>query len=139
MADNSILKERSKIWKGWWKKNDCWKNPNSLFVFGDNDIGKGCGGQAIIRYECNSIGIPTKKIPSNAQSSFYTDDEYQDNCNKIDKAINKIAERVEENQYTTILFPEDGLGTGLARLNTNAPKTLEYLNQRLSDVFGIEY
>lgn len=34
------------------------------------------GGQAIIRGLPNTIGIPTKKYPSNLKSSFYTDDEY---------------------------------------------------------------
>ena len=50
--------------KGWWSKEDCNKNPKALFVFGDNDIEKGIGGQAVIRNCTNTIGIPTKKYPS---------------------------------------------------------------------------
>lgn len=36
-------------------------NRDVYFVFGDNLIGEGKGGQAIIREEPNTIGVPTKR------------------------------------------------------------------------------
>lgn len=49
------------IYPSFWTVAIVRQYPNALFVFGDNDCGKGTGGQAIIRNEPNSIGLPTKK------------------------------------------------------------------------------
>lgn len=79
-----------KIFKGYWTINDVKKMSDYLFVFGDNDIKLGKGGQAIIRDEPNTIGIPTKKYPNNKSNSFYYDTQYEQNIIKIDRAINNI-------------------------------------------------
>ena len=97
-----------------------------LFVYGDNDVHRGKKGQAIIRDLPNTIGIPTKKIPSNEIHSFYTDDELENNTIKIRKAIDEIIDLSQHYEY--IIFPEDGFGTGLAQLPIKAPKTYEFLN-----------
>ena len=83
------------------------------------------------------MGIPTKKIPSLRQGSFYTDTELKDNKSKIDTAIDKIIK--ESENYKTIYFPEDGFGTGLAKLKDYAPETLEYLNKLIKLRFDIDY
>ena len=50
------------------------QRPNDIFIFGDNMIRKGLGGQAReMRGEPNAIGIPTKKFPSMSEASFFTD------------------------------------------------------------------
>jgi hypothetical protein len=115
------------IFKRWWTVNDARTRLNCLFVFGDNDVMLGKGGQAIIRDEPNAIGIPTKKYPNNNSDSFYTDDEYKKNIFKINNAINKIKIKLATRKYEILVFPSDGLGTGLAQLNINAPKTYKYL------------
>ena len=51
------------------------KYPHVIFVFGDNMIRKGKGGQAIIRDCQNSFGISTKRYPKNTQDAFYSDRE----------------------------------------------------------------
>ena len=122
---------------GYWKINDCTSNPASLYLFGDNDIGHGMGGQAIIRNCKNSMGIPTKKYPSYDTKSYYTDAEYDTNCTKIVNAIIKIIDTSEK--YDEIVFPSDGFGTGLAKLKTKAPKTFEFMNKIIFDCFGIDY
>ena len=66
------------------------KNPDKVFLFGDNLKGYGKGGQAIIRNESNAIGIPTKKAPSMDKTAFFTDAEYTSNKKVIDEAFNKI-------------------------------------------------
>ncbi len=121
-----------KIFKGYWTINDVRNMSDYLFVFGDNDIKVGKGGQAIIRDEPNTIGIPTKKYPNNKTSSFYYDTEYNENIIKIDNAINNIIKK--SNNYKGIILPEDGFGTGLAKLHINAPKTLEYINKRIIEL-----
>lgn len=105
--------------------------PDYLFVYGDNDIKKGKGGQAIIRGASNSIGVPTKKKPSMGIDSFYTDTEYDQNVEKINIAYAKIIEKGKK--YKGIIISSFGYGTGLAKLNEYAPKTLKYINE----LFGL--
>ena len=106
------------------------KNSHKMFVFGDNSVGYGKGGQAIIRDEPNSFGIPTKKSPM----YFYKDDDYEKNCQQIDDAIKKIL----QDDKQIIVLPVGGLGTGLARLNIVAPNTWEYLCKRLLKQFKFD-
>lgn len=125
------------IFVEFWSACDCKNAPNALFVFGDNDIHEGIGGQAVIRNCKNSIGIPTKKQPNNYVLSFYTDSTYYENCQKIYDAVSNLIR--ESTKYKEIMFPKDGFGTGLAKLHINAPKTLAYLEKLLNDSFGIDY
>ncbi len=101
------------------------KNPDKVFLFGDNLKGYGKGGQAIIRDEPNAIGIPTKKAPSMDKTAFFTDAEYTSNKKFIDEAFAKIP------RGKTIVVPKDNLGTGRAQLKTKAPKTWLYLQEKL--------
>ncbi|GAF86575.1 unnamed protein product, partial [marine sediment metagenome] len=64
------------IYPKYWTEKTAKKYSQCLFVFGDNNKGIGKSGQAVIRDEPNSIGIPTKKYPNNDKTSFYSDDEY---------------------------------------------------------------
>ena len=120
------------IFKGYWTISDVKKNSNALFVYGDNDVHIGKGGQAIIRDLPNTIGIPTKKYPSNKPSSFYTDSEYISNIVRITDAINKIIDRSIKYKY--VVLPEDGFGTGLAQLPTKAPRTFAFLVNAIEDL-----
>lgn len=122
------------IFKGFWTVKDTLKHDDSLFIFGDNDLHFGQGGQAIIRYRVNSIGIPTKKAPDNNIKSFYTDAEYSENCKKIDCAIQYIKMLLQSGLYSNVMYPENGIGTGLAQLDKKAPKTFEYLNQCIQEL-----
>lgn len=110
------------------------ENPDFVFIFGDNLLGIGGGGQAVIRNEPNSYGVPTKKAPSMSSNSFFNDLEYDENIEHITKAINNIPEG-----YKAIVFPEDGLGTGLAELPVRAPKTFEFLVKTINEKFGDIY
>ena len=113
------------IFDGFWKVSDVEKYPNALFIYGDNDAGIGKKGQAVIRGLPNTAGIPTKKYPSNHPKSFYTDEEYLINKQRIRNAINNIIERSMDYKY--VVLPEDGFGTGLAKLPTMASKTYQFL------------
>ena len=61
------------IFKGFWTLEDVASKPDYLLIYGDNDVKRGHGGQAIIRDLPNTAGIPTKKYPNNNPASFYTD------------------------------------------------------------------
>ena len=110
------------------------QNPDHVFIFGDNICGIGRGGQAQIRYCKNAHGIPTKLKPSQLPDSYFSDDSYDSNIAHINKALDSIPK-----YYKVIVFPEDGLGTGLAELPQRAPKTYAYLNNAINERYGAIY
>lgn len=108
-------------------------NPDKLFIFGDNLQQKGKGGQAVIRDEPNAFGVPTKKLPSMGNNAFFTDTEYENNVEAIDKAFEDIIKEISKRKENiVVVLPEDGIGTGLAKLEEKAPKTFEYLQSKLN-------
>ena len=116
-------------------KDICKKNPNTLFIFGDNQLHEGEGGTACIRRERNAIGISTKHLPANDKKAFYTDDEYEDNVRVFEEDIDRIETYAEKIEATSLAFPYYGIGTGLAQLGLKAPKTFFYMCTRLYDLY----
>ena len=105
-------------------------NRTKLYVFGDNDCRTGYGGQAKeMRGEPNSIGIRVKKKPSNEPNAYYTDKEFHSNAKKIEEDFKGLDFYLRCGKI--VVFPFDGIGTGLAKLNEYAPNTLRYLNSRI--------
>ena len=112
-------------------------HPKLLFIFGDNDTRSGFGGLAKeVRGEPNSTGIRVKRYPSLYNDSFYTDLKFSEQSSKIRYDIDKI--NAESKLYDAIVFPSDGIGTGLADLKNKSPKTWEYLNELLVEELGIK-
>jgi hypothetical protein len=110
-------------------------NPNKLYIFGDNVKRIGTGGQAQIRNNPNAMGIATKLAPSMDESAFMTDKDLSKNKAIIDEDIAKIKAAATGK---VVVFPKDGLGTGLAKLKEKAPKTYTYLKQRLLEEFSFD-
>lgn len=105
-----------------------------IFLFGDNLARRGFGGQAAqMRGEPNAVGIPTKKLPSNAEEAFFTDSEFERNKAAIDAAFDKLTRAVTDS-IRVIVIPSDGLGTGRAELERRAPRTFAYLQKRLVEL-----
>ena len=101
------------------------KNKSKIYVYGDNLIKKGKKGQAQIRDEENSFGIPTKRLPSMKEDSFFSDlPEERESVISSLKELYKLALKGK-----TIVFPQDGLGTGLAKMQTHSPMLFEEMNQ----------
>lgn len=109
------------------------KSRSAIYVFGDNTVRRGKKGQAIIRDCDNAYGIATKKLPEMSTQAFFTDNKLVENKKIIESDIRNILDNYEGK---LIVFPSSGLGTGLAQLNTMAPKTFQYLCKRLYDEFG---
>jgi hypothetical protein len=128
--------EKIEIFEGFWTEETVRQNPDKIFIFGDNDLRVGKGGQAIIRDLPNTFGIRTKKKPNLHPLSFYNDHEYLDNCQKIRQDVIKITELVEGGK--TIVLSSGGYGTGLSKLPEVAPKTFEYLNSLLKFNFNFD-
>lgn len=101
-----------------------------MYVFGDNDARVGMGGQAAeMRGEPNTVGIRTKKAPLTAESVYYTDDEYKENVRKISEDFQAIEYHLQSGGL--VVYPTDGVGTGFAELETRAPRTLQFIKQRV--------
>jgi hypothetical protein len=115
----------------------CAKQSRCLFVFGDNIARRGKYGQACIRDNINSYGIPTKRLPSISAVAYFSDDQFEDNKLAIQTAMSGLLSYARSN-FHTIAFPKAGLGTGLARLKEKAPQTWEFLCAELIERFGFD-
>lgn len=110
-------------------------NRDKLFLFGDNLVRRGFGGQArAMRGEPNAIGIPTKKSPSYKDAAFFTDEEFEQNKAAIDRSFAEIDQEAASDEIQVIVVSSDGLGTGRAQLNRRAPRTFAYLQSRLAEL-----
>ncbi len=98
----------------------CLSNPDAIVVFGDNLAEKGTGpksGQAVIRNQKNSFGIPTKRLPSMKDNAFFSDLEEEYNVVR-----DKLVYLWDQHELgKKIILPADGLGTGRALLFTKSP------------------
>lgn len=106
--------------------------PDTLFLFGDNDDRRGLGGQAAsMRGESNAVGVRTKAHPTTASNAFWSDSQLVENKRKIDEDLKRAFEHKGK-----VVIPSAGLGSGLARLDANAPQTFAYLESRLKALEG---
>lgn len=95
------------------------------FVFGDNVRRTGYGGQAAaMRGEPNAIGVATKWAPSNAASAFFGDED-AGAWRWVEADLARIRAALDEGRVVHV--PRDGLGTGLSRLPTLAPRIYRHL------------
>ena len=126
----------------WITRDDLKSNRNQIYVFGDNMIREGYGGQAAaMRGEPNSFGIPTKWLPTNDTKAFFTDTEWKTGSVvwwTLVGAFNNLREILKQGH--TVVIPTDGLGTGLSRLPELAPTIASYIDSSiavLESEFGV--
>lgn len=99
---------------------DVQAEPQTLFVFGDNLISLGKGGQAKeMRGEPNAIGIPTKNWPRMVPEAFFTDDDLGRWRNATAPGWRVLQKHLVNGGK--VVWPAAGIGTGMARLEENAP------------------
>jgi len=122
-------------------RTDCQTHRDRLYVFGDNMVRSGYGGQAgAMRGEPNSFGIPTKWFPNNQKSSFFYDEQFDEGSTvwlTLHGAFAHLTCVLD--QGYDIVIPLDGLGTGLSRLPEYAPTIANYIEhqiQQLETQFG---
>lgn len=107
-------------------------NPDKMFLFGDNYARSGMGGQAReMRGEPNAYGIATKVKPDNSDGAFFSDAEFLYHATQTMAEFIELKKKLKDGKYTTIVVPEDGLGTGLAQLKTRAPRVLSFINEQI--------
>lgn len=95
-------------------------HPDWLFVFGDNMLRHGLGGQAAeARGESNAVGIATKRRPSMEEAAFLKDGDYEEWFAEESPTLRRLMGAAKRGR--TIIWPHDGIGTGLAQLEKRAP------------------
>lgn len=117
---------------------DCEANAKQdvLYVFGDNVVRKGLGGQAKeMRGAPNCVGVATKWTPTSGSNAYFSDLEYDEIVKIIDKDLEPVVYALEHG--ATVIIPLDGLGTGLSELPQRAPKIDAYLKARIQELTKI--
>lgn len=98
-----------------------------LFVFGDNLKRTGRAGQAAeARGEPNAVGIATKHAPGLRDKDFFTDNDIALWVSSEKETLFRLIKHVFSGGV--VIWPLDGIGTGLADLPKRAPelwKTIE--------------
>lgn len=108
-------------------RQDLQANPGVLYVFGDNEQRWGLGGQAAeMRGEPNAIGVATLRAPGR----YWREEEVDRQCAVIDGDLEPVALAIREGRI--VVFPLDGIGTGLADLKNQSPTTFKHLTARLA-------
>ena len=116
-----------------YRRADARRNPDALFVFGDNALRKGFGGQADeMRGEPNAVGVRTKYLPSMNPDAFFREDPA---CilaqnRMIDEDMKRLFMHLRKGGL--VVWPAAGIGTGYSALPTCAPTTYEYLMKKFA-------
>lgn len=115
-------------------RQKCMENIDKLFVFGENKEQQGSlmmgGGQAIIRGMYNSYGFCTLE----SIGEYWNDSYFFDCKNDIDTDI--LILKLVAAEFSSIVFPKYGLGTGRAGMQRHCPLTFMYMNTCLLETFG---
>lgn len=121
----------------WYNAEEVKTELHKFFVYGDNAKRLGMGGQAQIRRCSNARGVATKNSPTMDKSAFFSDQ--LEEVKVIIHDLNKLKEMHSSELYDnfTLVFPKDGLGTGLARLPTESPIINKLLALMLEKHFGV--
>lgn len=120
-------------WKNMIKKEDLHANRDILYVFGDNMVRAGRGGQAKeMRDEFNAIGIPTKHEPTMQEKAFFKDSDYE----KVSAVIEKDFDHIRNYMLAggDVKFPVSGIGTGLADLPNKSPKIYGLIVENMNNL-----
>jgi hypothetical protein len=114
------------IYQKFIRRVDLRQNPDRRYVFGDNVLRVGFGGQAKeMRGEPNAIGVVTKLAPSMLLNAFFDD---STKCKELVQAdLNRVQDAL--NRGLTVVVPSDGIGTGLSRLPDVAPNLNKFIQE----------
>lgn len=109
-------------------RKDLRANPQIYYIFGDNEERYGLGGQAReMRGEPNAIGIATLRAPGKFWQETESAVRWQNRVLDQDFSTPLLLLRAGK----VVVLPFDGIGTGLAALQSNSPSTWAYLQALL--------
>jgi len=72
------------------------------------------------------LALELKKLPHLTPDSFYKEEETIEDCKKILEDFVEVHKLMQGDLFHSICIPK-GIGTGLSRLEENAPSTFEFL------------
>jgi hypothetical protein len=114
----------------------CRACPTLLFVFGDNVLRFGKGGQAIIRSEPNAYGVPTKRKPAMSPGSFFHENSEHDlDC--VLESIKGLWDHLESGGAIVVPVTQEGdvsLGRERAKLPEKAPVIYEAIVRHVTEM-----
>jgi len=120
------------------RREDLRRNPRVLYVFGDNVMRKGLGGQAAeMRFEPNGVGVATKYRPDLSPPAFFREDDRAIERQKtlIDDDMAPLFEHVKKGGI--VVWPTRGIGTERADLQIKSPTTFDYLQSKFSALIKV--
>lgn len=106
-------------YRTWITRDDVRRERDKIFLFGDNMMRVGMGGQARhMRGEINSRGVVTKAAPGESHRCYFNDKDPF-----FRELIEKDLEMVDQilKSGKTVVVATSGLGTGLSELPSRAP------------------
>ena len=119
------------IYQKWIERDDLQRNPQIKYLFGDNLLRKGLGGQArAMRGEPNAIGVATKRAPGRRAADYFSDAAYEELVEIID--LDLAPAKLHIALDGILIIPTDGLGTGLSELPQRAPRLARYIDDQLA-------
>lgn len=122
--------KRRVITQKWITREDLRNNPDVLYVFGDNEERWGLGGQAKeMRGEPNAVGVATLQSPGMA----WSEEDALRQCAVVDADMKRLFDH-----DGLIIWPADGIGTGLASLTTASPTTFAHIQHRLAELRDLD-
>jgi hypothetical protein len=124
------------IYQKMYFREDARRNPNVLYLFGDNERRTGLGGQAAeLRGEPNAVGIRTKRAPGRNNEDYWSDKTFDSNCAKLEEDLSRVKSHLRRGGI--IVIPADGIGTNRADMEKRCPKTFYVLQQTLASLENI--
>jgi hypothetical protein len=120
-------------YQNWIERSDLKQNQDRVYLFGDNLLRIGMGGQAkSMRGEPNALGVATKFSPGmNPQDMWIETDEHDHEKFIVYLEIDLQPVEKHLKAGSIVVIPSDGLGTGLSKLPENAPITNDWLHNKL--------
>lgn len=108
---------------------------SAIFLFGDNMLREGRGGQAReMRGEINTIGVPTKWRPTRRATAYFSDADWDYIGVQLSVKSAFVSAQMFLDAGFDIVIPTDGLGTGLADLPHRAPRIHAAIEQLIKDL-----
>ena len=111
-------------------ENDLIFHPDRLYLFGDNELRQGRGGQArVCRGHANASGVATKRSPERTSDAYWNDAEFDHFIASI--AHDLTAAMLHILKGGTVVCPTAGRGTGRSELPVRAPHVFGYLRRHI--------
>lgn len=118
------------LFQTWISRGDLRANRGAIYLFGDNVMRKGLGGQAReMRGEPNAIGVVTKHAPGRTEQDYFDDKDFDYLTAMIAFDLRRAFGWTRRGGL--VVVPLDGLGTGLAELPQRAPRINVFLEEQI--------